>query len=81
MNFFKKLLVNYWKYSLKHWSINDNIQTNSVVFFQIFKDEINSLSFRSSFIINAEPIEPNLNGILVNKYNKMWYQMGNNKKL
>jgi hypothetical protein len=30
-----------------------------------------SSSFRSSFIVNNEPIEPNLNGVLANKYGKL----------
>jgi len=41
---------------------------------------MNSLSFRSSFIINTDPIEENLNGIFVNKYHKIWCRTGNNEQ-
>jgi hypothetical protein len=39
-----------------------------------------SLSIKTSFIVNTEPIEKNLNSIFTNKYGKVWCRMGNNEK-
>jgi len=41
--------------------------------FQNFQNYTNSLSFKLSFIINSEHIEPNLNGIFANKYGEIQY--------
>ncbi len=57
-------------YSFKNWS-------NSAILFQIFHNYTNGLSFSSSFILNTEPIEQNLNSIFANKYDK---RMETNKK-
>ena len=55
-----------------------NIQSNSTLF---FPNLMNSISFRSSFIVITEPIEQNLNGIFAKKYNKILCRMKNNEKL
>ncbi len=40
-------------------------------FFKVEKNKMNSSWFGLSFIINNEQIEPNLNGVFANKYNKI----------
>ncbi len=40
-------------------------------FFEIQQNEMNSSWFRLLFIINNEQIEPNLNGVFANKYDKI----------
>ena len=48
------------------------IRSKSALFFSNVPNLAKSLWFRSSFIINNEPIEPNLNGVFGNKYGKIW---------
>ncbi len=59
-----KLFVFYHKCLLKDW-------LNSASFITIFQNLTNSLSSSSSYFVNSEPIEHNLNGIFVNKYGKI----------
>jgi hypothetical protein len=59
------------------------IQSNSALLSSNFF-KLNSLSFRSSFIINTEPIEPILNGIFAKrkvKYDVDREIMRNSEKL
>jgi hypothetical protein len=42
---------------------------------------MNSLSFRSTFIVNSEHIYQNFNGIFPNKYGEIQKRMENNEKL
>jgi hypothetical protein len=49
-------------------------------FSQIIHNLTNSQSFRSSFIVNTEPIKPILNGIFVNKYGKIQCSLRNYEK-
>ncbi len=53
-----------------------NIPSNSALFF-LNSAKLNSLSFRSSFMVNTEAIEPNLNNKCVNKYGERQCRMKN----
>ncbi len=55
-----------------HWSINDNYLVKKCLNFpDFFKTKCNETNSSLSFTINNEQIEPNLNGVLANKYNKI----------
>ncbi len=62
-------------------NIHLEIGQNVPYLLQIFQNEMNRLSFSSSFLINSEQIEQNFNGIMANKYVKIQCWLRNYDKL
>ncbi len=48
---------------------------------QMYWNQSDSSSFKSLFMGNTEPLEPNLNGVFANKYSKKWYWLRNYNSL
>ena len=69
------LFIFYRKYSFMHWLINDNYSVKKCLIFPEFfkiKQIVHDLDWDFSLIMNKlNQIEPNLNGVFVNKYNKI----------